>query len=412
MNTTTDVDLEQLRGRKGASNLTNDKLAALGERFDWNQRQAARFLGYSANGGGACGGLGDLWESRLGRKPGGGECEKRGQVYESAPTTPAEAWEEIKGGVEHPARKKKSIPSGELIEIAREVIREQTHGLPELDLRKPHNPTGQGDEEDMVAMFSDLQTGHRTATTNAGILRERTRRYAQKVLAIAKLHRRMYPIRRLRVFGLGDMVQNELIGRFVSLGELEDVVGRQYLDASDAFAEFLLLLAPHFDEITVDLVRGNHGQVQEYAANQSSWDDVVYERTRLLLQNQANVSFTIADRFFMFVDVRGYRFLLVHGDQINTAMGIPLYGIAARGMRWQGSLGSFDYMAIGHFHTPAMMTWNNTEILMNGCFVTDDEFVAKKYGFSSQAKQVVFGVHDQHGITWRYNLDLKEEAAA
>jgi len=403
------IDLEQFRGQRWAfeeafpSQL--EAHCALHEYCRGNSRAAGQFLGFPPSSHA----VKDRWD-RLGL-PCLGNQNRRALApgaYTGPQLTSEEAWQQIRQDGRHPARRVR-LRSEEVLEVAREAIRERTAALPAVSLKTPHRPPGGGDEEDMVALFSDLQVGHRTVSTNSEVLHQRVQCWAEKVLTIVRLHRKLYPIRRLWVFVLGDMVQNELVGRFIDLDSLEAVVGDQYLRASDFLAEGLYMLAPHFDEIKVKLVRGNHGQVQEYAANRSSWDDVVYERARLLLQNQANLHFEIAERFFLVAEVRGWKFLLVHGDQIPSTLSIPLYGITNRAMRWQGSIGNFDYLCLGHFHSPAMMTWNRTEVLMNGCFVSDDEYVTKRLGFASQPSQLVLGVHDKHGVTWRYRLDLREE---
>jgi hypothetical protein len=87
-------------------------------------------------------------------------------------------------------------------------------------------------------------------------------------------------------------------------------------------------------------------------------------------------------------------------------MNIPYYGITTRMMRLMGIVGQFDYMCLGHFHTPSNLSWGNAEIFVNGCFVTDDQWVLQNLGMPSLAKQVMFFVHPKQGVSARYLVKL------
>ena len=72
--------------------------------------------------------------------------------------------------------------------------------------------------------------------------------------------------------------------------------------------------------------------------------------------------------------------MLAHGDQIPMYLNIPAYGITQRLMRWQGSVGDFDVLILGHFHNFVQMDWNDKQFFVNGTFVTDDAWVQQKLG--------------------------------
>jgi hypothetical protein len=54
------------------------------------------------------------------------------------------------------------------------------------------------------------------------------------------------------------------------------------------------------------------------------------------------------------------------------------------------------------------MEWNNKRILLNGTFVTDDEFALEELKMASSNKQKFFGVHPKHGITWQYDISVAD----
>ncbi len=89
----------------------------------------------------------------------------------------------------------------------------------------------------------------------------------------------------------------------------------------------------------------------------------------------------------------------MHGHQIRTWLNIPFYGMIQKGMRWQGSIkGKWDYMSVGHFHTPLNFVWNNFEVIGNGTMVSDDDYPQRELGLSSEEVQIIFMVHPRKGV--------------
>lgn len=69
--------------------------------------------------------------------------------------------------------------------------------------------------------------------------------------------------------------------------------------------------------------------------------------------------------------------------------------------------GPFNYACGGHFHKR-----HNDEIsskleyLMAASLTSDDAWVQKKLGISSNPSQNMYGLHPEQGITWRYALQV------
>jgi predicted phosphodiesterase len=269
---------------------------------------------------------------------------------------------------------------------------------------------GTYDEEQFVLLLSDLQAGHKTKTFNFAVLRERMARLVQAVDKITAIHRKAHPVRVLNIFLLGDLIQNEA-SWFVSLDELEAEVKKQLFDVViPLLLETITHFASEFSEVKVFCVRGNHGSNGKLAATNTNWDDVAYRFLELSFRGVQHVHFTISDNFFLMARVLRTNFLLAHGDQIPTgSYGIPLYGAVQRLMRWQGSIGVFDVMTIGHFHNFAVMDWNNLQLVCNGTFVSDDAWVQKNLGLKGSCAQTLLSVHPKVGVSFvrRISLDKK-----
>jgi len=302
------------------------------------------------------------------------------------------------------------VKTEKAIQIATQLTEKYVVSLPEVQPLSVPIEYGDGDEEVQVLMLSDFQIGHQTPSTTARIIRNRARRLADRTIKLATIHRQAYPIRRLVVFLEGDVVQNDRIGRVVSLDELEMVVMDQVFEvAVPTLSEMLLTFAQHYEQVDVYTVDGNHGSLGKYAAIKTNWDTVTYLAVAGQLKNQKTIKFHIERKmFWQKVKIWKWCFLLVHGDQIPMHLTLPWYGITTRAMRWQGSLPGppFHYMCLGHFHLASSLDWNDMEIFVNGAFVSDDQWVLKRLGLSSSTVQWTFGVHPRKGVTWRYKVRL------
>lgn len=268
---------------------------------------------------------------------------------------------------------------------------------------------GKGDEEELVLLYSDLQIGVKTPSTNMKIIGERANRLAEAVIKIVTLQRNAIEIKKLNIFMMGDMIQSEDIISKIDLDALECVINKQIFEGAVPITEkFLLTIAPYFpDGIDVWCVPGNHGNLGKMNAVTTNWDTFIYKVLKALTANYTNIRWHIEDeKFYQMVDVMSKRFLITHGDCIPRYLNIPVYGITQRLMRWQGSLGDFDYLCMGHFHTPIRMDWNHTEYIINGCFVSEDQWVLKVIGMSTSPAQVLFGVHPRKGVSFYYKLKL------
>jgi len=289
------------------------------------------------------------------------------------------------------------------------VERGAVKGLPIVNLPKYNIKQGKGDEEEAVLLLSDLQVGVRTPSTTLRIIAERMEKLGQAVLKITTLQRHAITIKKLNIFLMGDMIQSEDIISKVDLDALECVIMDQIFQGTVPMLEKLMLtLIPMFPGgIDIYAVPGNHGNLGRMNAVTTNWDTMIYKIVQAKLQNYKDIRWHIADKtFYQMIPIMGKMFLISHGDMIPRYLNIPIYGITQRAMRWQGSLGNFDYMCLGHFHTPIRMDWNMVEILINGCFVSEDQWVLKVIGMSTEPAQVFFGVHKNIGITWHYKIKL------
>lgn len=301
------------------------------------------------------------------------------------------------------------IKTDNAVAIIENLIKSCVEASPIVNLPKYNIKQGVGDEEEAVLLLSDLQVGNKTPSTNMKVISERMEKLAQGVIKITTLHRNSIPIKKLNIFIMGDMIQSEDIQTKVDLDALECVLMDQMFKGSVPMVEKLLLtLAPLFPSgIDCWCVPGNHGGLGRLNAATTNWDTIIYKILEAKLKGYPQIRWHIAEKlFYQKVEIMKTTFLLAHGDMIPRYLNIPIYGITQRAMRWQGSLGDFDVMTLGHFHTPIRMDWNQVEILINGCFVSEDQWVVKVIGMATEPSQIFFGVHPKKQITWYYKIKL------
>jgi predicted phosphodiesterase len=309
------------------------------------------------------------------------------------------------------ARDKKAVSAllrqASMVEMVVDCLREAID--PIADFRMPADIRGEekgGDEEAAVLLISDAQIGKVTPSYDSATFAERMELLTDKTIKIANIHRSDHPVNNLHCFWLGDMPDGQLIYPTQAYHTDANAVNQIFRHGMPVCVDSMARFASNFRTVTNKCVRGNHGRTGKFAEETSNWDLVFYEAMKLATRQVPNVSWDITEDWKLLTEVMGWKFLLNHGHTIRMQLNIPHYGITTRGMRWQGSVGRYDYLCLGHFHTSSMMDWNEWELFLNGTFVSDDDFTEENLGLVSSTRQILFFVHPEQGVTARYKLQL------
>jgi hypothetical protein len=176
-------------------------------------------------------------------------------------------------------------------------------------------------------------------------------------------------------------------------------------------------LAPYFENVHCVYVPGNHGRrttkKDHYGAHEN-WDYMVAKTAELWLRDVDNVGFTIPNAFTVNVNIRGHGFHMCHGDDVKGSLGIPFYGMVRKQknlMALNNISGStrIRYFCMGHHHVQASMADLDGELLVNGAWLGNDPFSFNSFSGYRTPCQLMHGVHDKHGVTWRLPIGLKHE---
>lgn len=174
-------------------------------------------------------------------------------------------------------------------------------------------------------------------------------------------------------------------------------------------------LAPHFDQVNVVYLPGNHGRrtpKKDFHGAHDNWDYLVAETARLHCQDLSNVAFVVPDCFSVNIVINGVGFNLSHGDDVRGNSGVPFYGML-RKQKGLVALNSLKqgprvrYFCMGHHHVQGALADVDGELLLNGAWVGTDSYSFNSFSGYREPSQLLHGVNPKHGVTWRMNVHLK-----
>lgn len=309
----------------------------------------------------------------------------------------------------------------ELVEAVYSAAKDAASTLEIQRVPKPTPDRRQSAPETAIAILADWQLAKRTPTYNSEVCAERIEQYAEKVIGLTRIQRAHHPVKELRVYLLGDLVEGELI--FPGQAHLIDAsLYSQVVESGPKIlAGFLRRMLGEFECVHVSGVIGNHGALGGKARRdyhpESNADAMLYEVTRLVLaQEESAGRITWApnvlrgERRWYAVDRIGDKgFMLFHGDQVKGGFaGFPWYGFAKKVMGWRmGAIPEpFDYALAGHFHTPTRMLVGNVVLWVSGSPESSNTYAAEQLAAQGTPSQWLLFAHPKHGVTAEYQCHL------
>lgn len=254
-----------------------------------------------------------------------------------------------------------------------------------------------------------------TPSYNVEVFRQRLTKLSTRITAVCQLHRKMRPIKKLITPLLGDIVHGEQYGRQGMVEEFEMGAEQQIYEVLvPEFANFYINLLQIYERIYIPGVPGNHGNIEprsQRKSQRSNWDTIFYRALKQALSKYSRLQIDIppVGQWYMVIEVNGWKFLLVHGDQIISYQGVPFYGMEKRSLRWKQSIGinePFDYILSAHVHNPNFL-WNaGVPMYVNGCFITDSNFPLVRMGLKDIPQQWSLFVNKKFGVTAQYRIQL------
>ena len=302
-----------------------------------------------------------------------------------------------------------------------EYLSDHIQALPEIASPEPGPVKNTGSsEEELILNLGDIHAGEVVSAEEMNDLNEynfdiatrRLKAVADSVIDIAKNKLSGYTFRKLHILGLGDFISGTIHDELVE--NAEGNVVEWTMNLAYVVAQMIRELAVEFEEIEFVGIIGNHGRLHKkprFKARYVNWDYVCYQMLSALLAKQKNVKCTIPKSFWHIHTVNNHNFLLIHGDNINSSLGIPWYGIQRMVANLKELLASkdqhFDYIMLGHFHNYGLLDRVKGELVINGSLIGGNEYSVGKMFTSSEACQHFCGVHPKRGMTFRYKINVQ-----
>lgn len=232
---------------------------------------------------------------------------------------------------------------------------------------------------------TDWQLGKRTATYSMEVCAERIETFAFKALKITEIQRKDHPVREAVLMLGGDQVEG--LDIFVGQAwELDGHLFEQLFNAAAIIEKLVRTLAANFETVRVVCEYGNHGRIGRYGVNPKgdNVDRMAYKIAQDRTSDLKTVSWQMSDDWYQHFTIGNYRVLLVHGDEIKSYSGTPLFAIIKRVSAWAaGIVPTFDDCYMGHWHNPLSVTLGNG----NRAFITGSPESGNVYAAEHLAAQ-------------------------
>ena len=267
-----------------------------------------------------------------------------------------------------------------------------------------------GTTHEFVLDWSDLHAGEVVSLEETGgineynweIMLERLDRVRQALFSYQE--NRPYPVKKLYVFALGDMLSGNIHAELEATNEIPLAEATVQLGIDGA--EWLESLAERFEEVEFHGVVGNHPRAHKKPWAKQGYDNADWTAYHIMsqaLKKNSRITFDIPKANQHRVIVAGrWANLLWHGDGVRSSMpGVPWGGIMRRvaALRNQYSEAGqpIDYFHNGHFHTANAV--EQGRIIVNGSVKGVDEYSLKAFGGGQPPVQVLSTFHPTRGLT-------------
>lgn len=305
----------------------------------------------------------------------------------------------------------------ELVQAVYQAVQDGVRTLQIDKVRSPSPDRRSKDPEVAVAILSDFQLAKVTRTYNTQVCADRVKLYGEKVRRLTTIQRADHPVKQLRVWLLGDVLEGEMI--FPGQAHLIDASLYKQLvyDGPKILSEFLRQMLQEFETIHVTGVIGNHGSFggrlrREYNPTTNA-DRMLYAILRLIFQDEKRITWNIPDleneRDWYAIDKIGSKsWLLCHGDQFKWGIKTPSAEQKVLGWHSGAVPEKFDEVVCGHWHNMNLITLKGSHITLrcNGTTESYNTYAQEHVGSMGRPAQWLLFAHEKQGITAEYRVFL------
>ncbi len=253
---------------------------------------------------------------------------------------------------------------------------------------------------------TDWQLGKKTVTYGITTLSKRMELFADKVIEITGIQRQDHPVKEAVLMLGGDMVEG--LGIYESqIYEIEAHLFEQLFECARIIEKLVRSLAENFEQVRVVCEFGNHGRIGKYGVmpKGDNVDRMAYRIVEDRTKDIAHVTWQQSDNWYQHFAIGNYRVLLVHGDEVRTYSGTPLFGILRRVSAWAaGVVPTFEDCYMGHWHNPISATiGNGNRVFITGSPESGNAYAAEHLAAQARPSQRLHFIDPEKGrVTGEY----------
>lgn len=279
------------------------------------------------------------------------------------------------------------------------------------------------DEHEFLLMISDAHYGEVVNPEEAlglqfdpEVCRKRLEHMRDVTIRLAELKESAYPIRKITMASLGDMVGG------IIHDELEVTNHNTMVEQTADMAHILYNMATDFSQVFPDvelIVKvGNHPRLHKKPRYKNKFDNWEFMMGTMIKgmadAANANIKVTVPKDLVYIHDIFDYRVAMVHGDGVksNSFAGIPFYGLrnqreAVQALMSQTGHSRVDMFMMGHFHQ--YVYWSGEcDIIINGSIKGGDEYGIGSRLSAPDPEQILLEWHPRHKVTSKNIIKLKD----
>lgn len=250
-------------------------------------------------------------------------------------------------------------------------------------------------------------------TYNGDVCVRRLERIRDVTLRYKQLRESSYPIRKLTVAMLGDMLSGDIHEELEVTNQMP--LAEALVKLAYYVHDMCVSFAKEFPAVELVVLPGNHPrQFKKPRFKQKTITNFEYILGHFIASLSRGAYTVNVPKDLVYVHpVFGYRIGMTHGDGVksNSFAGIPFYGIKQRQDALQSLLrhlgaDGIDYLLMGHFHRGTIMEGTDSTVIINGAVKGGDEYSLGSRLSSNEPMQYLLTFHEKHGLTDASRINL------
>jgi len=259
-----------------------------------------------------------------------------------------------------------------------------------------------------VQHISDIHIGKLAPGFNIEVIKDRLDQVITTLHEQVERERLVAEVDELHILFGGDLCDGANIFPTQHAHSEQNIRNQIWRYGHPYLADFIRTAASGFRDVYIDTVPGNHGRLSKFHDEQDNCDVYLYETLSIATKHINNVHFNVNANWYCVHEVLGTKILMVHGQQHVSNYGLPFYSVSRRALAWQQSIPeSWDLEILGHFHCANDLDISGIRVILNGSFVSADEYALEKMGAQSDPSQTLLIIDEEAGLVQRTLCHLR-----